>query len=247
MNAFTLKLIALFFMLLEHAGRYLPELFPEHFPLYFEYLGRIVAPIFFFLSVESFFKTRDKKRYIVRLYTWAGIMLLGNLLVGQLIKTIIQPQTYFFNPGQNIFLSIAFGISMVASFEMARNANHEDKKKLWGGYSLAFLFMILSLVSESSYNGLLMYLVFYFFYDKKPILYYAYAGISLFFLLWGLNNIKYFWVFEFQWMMITALPLIILYNGERGRYGLKYLFYAIYPLHIWILYSLGYLLRLNGS
>jgi len=45
--------------------------------------------------------------------------------------------------------------------------------------------------------------------------------------------------------MIAALPFIILYNGERGRYSLKYLFYVFYPLHIWILYIVKYAIGLN--
>lgn len=41
-----------------------------------------------------------------------------------------------------------------------------------------------------------------------------------------------------QWMMIGALPFILMYNGEKGK-GLKYLFYIFYPLHIIVLYFIG--------
>lgn len=234
LNAFHLKVISLVLMLVEHIGRYLPELFPQHYPLYFEYAGRLVAPIFIFLAVESFHKTGNRRKYILRLFTWALGMQIGNIIISQFVKIAFQPEA-FFPIGQNIFLSLAVGVSMITAWDWART---QQGKKKFAGWVLAGLLAFASLLTEASYNGLLMFIVFYAFYGKKPGLYFAYSALSIFYVVWGLNNAAYFWEFEFQWMMISALPLIALYNGERGRYSLKYLFYAIYPLHIWILYLL---------
>lgn len=241
LNGFQLKVIALILMFGEHFGRYLGELLPTRFPLYLEYTGRIVAPIFFFLAVESYFKTSNRRRYIIRLFVWATIMQVGNFIISRIVQTTLQPEN-FFPVAQNIFLSIAVGVSMIAAIEWGRSQNGFKK---WSGFALAGFLAFACLLTESSYNGLAMLVVFYFFYDKKPALYFAYAGLSILFLLWGLTNIDYFWEFEFQWMMIAALPFIILYNGERGQYSLKYLFYAFYPLHIWILYFIRYSIGLN--
>lgn len=41
--------------------------------------------------------------------------------------------------------------------------------------------------------------------------------------------------YNFQCFMILALPLILLYNGERGK-GHKRFFYVYYPAHIYLLY-----------
>lgn len=37
-----------------------------------------------------------------------------------------------------------------------------------------------------------------------------------------------------QWKMVLALPLMLLYNGQRGRSG-KYFFYFYYPLHRYLI------------
>lgn len=37
--------------------------------------------------------------------------------------------------------------------------------------------------------------------------------------------------FNYQWMMIAALPFMLLYDGRRGR-PVKWLFYWFYPLHL---------------
>lgn len=43
---------------------------------------------------------------------------------------------------------------------------------------------------------------------------------------------------HFQCFMIFALPLLLLYNGKRGK-GLKRFFYVYYPAHILILYLIA--------
>ena len=48
---------------------------------------------------------------------------------------------------------------------------------------------------------------------------------------------------NYQWMMIFALPFMLLYNKRRGR-NVKWFFYAFYPSHIVILYCIGQAMRL---
>ena len=43
---------------------------------------------------------------------------------------------------------------------------------------------------------------------------------------------------QYQWIMIFALPLILLYNHQRGR-KCKYFFYIFYPVHITLLWLLA--------
>lgn len=43
---------------------------------------------------------------------------------------------------------------------------------------------------------------------------------------------------NYQWMMIFALPFILLYNKQKGK-SFKYFFYIFYPAHIIILWSIS--------
>ena len=45
----------------------------------------------------------------------------------------------------------------------------------------------------------------------------------------------------YQWMEIFAIPLMLCYNGERGR-GCQKLFYVFYPAHVYVLYALSWAL-----
>ena len=43
--------------------------------------------------------------------------------------------------------------------------------------------------------------------------------------------------------LFIALLLLALYNGTRGRYKLKYLFYIFYPVHLALIYLAALLLQ----
>ena len=41
---------------------------------------------------------------------------------------------------------------------------------------------------------------------------------------------------------LLAIPLLCLYNGQRGKFNLKWLFYIFYPTHILLIYLISLLL-----
>ena len=47
---------------------------------------------------------------------------------------------------------------------------------------------------------------------------------------------------RYQWMMLLVIPFFFLYNGKKGK-NLKWFYYLFYPLHIWLLYALGRMMR----
>ena len=45
-----------------------------------------------------------------------------------------------------------------------------------------------------------------------------------------------------QWFSLLTLPLLALYNGQRGKRQMKYFFYVYYPLHLAVIYGISLLI-----
>ena len=70
-TTFTLKMIALVCMLIDHIGAYIPDT-----PVQLRWIGRIAAPIFIFCFCEGIDHTSNEKKYLLRLYAGSLLMAL---------------------------------------------------------------------------------------------------------------------------------------------------------------------------
>lgn len=225
-NGFQVKMIMAVLMLLDHIAQFIPNT-----PIWFHYLGRIVAPIFFFTLVEGFIHTSNRQKYMKRLFLWGFIMYGGSRLLefalpyGQIIPN-------------NIFLSLASCFALLYIIDI--NQKVEDKKDKFKLNIYAIIIGFLSLFTEASFLGIGMVLIFYYFRENKVALSISYIILSSIFILGDFSYENVFLI-SYQWMMVFSLPFMLMYNGERGR-SLKYFFYVFYPVHIWTLYIIGYFL-----
>lgn len=220
-NGFTLKMIMVVFMFFDHIAQFIPNS-----PYWLHWLGRLVAPIFFFLLTEGYVHTRDSIAYMKRLFTWSAIMFFGNAVIWLLFRR----EFFIIN---NIFFSMALGIALLINLE-------KDNKNNF----IIFIILFLSAFAEGSIMTTAMVLIFHYLKKDKIKMSFAYIAISAIFLQGGFTYENLF-VQNPQWMMVFALPLILMYNGKRGP-NIKYFFYIFYPLHIWILYIIGYFMdKLN--
>ncbi|MGE7883703.1 TraX family protein [Bacillus sp. NPDC094077] len=230
LNAFQLKIFAMILMVIDHVYTYIPGM-----PIWMHHLGRIVSPIFFYFIVEGFFYTRNRTKYATRVFMWAAIMFAGSALI----------QYMFPREGglhNNIFLSLGFGIVLLCAIDYTKRT-----KNYLIGIPAVMIATALGMFTEASFMGVAMTLIFYFFKERKMWLIITYVLLSLLEVptllmagelftdmgLFGFNN---------QGLMIFALPFFFLYNGERGLNNTftKYMFYIFYPVHLWIIYTIGY-------
>lgn len=261
MSSFGLKLTALILMLLDHIYRFLS--FTGEIPLWFAWLGRLSAPLFFFCMVQGMIYTQDRKKYLLRMYLFAVLMSVGNYA----IQAFFTGAPYEIH--NNIFTTLLLGgIIIVCLDEMAKD-RHKGQL-LWMyfiGIELAAFFIgdalarsaktlpaeILGMLIPTPFTAeggiwwVMMAPILYYFRFSKRNMAIAYGVLSLIISLPGgiqLYTMGYsvwesFFRYGYQWMMLLALPIMLFYNGKKGKISLKYLFYLFYPLHVWILYIIS--------
>lgn len=231
MSSFTLKIIAIIFMAMDHIYTYFNQA-GANIPIWFGYIGKLAAPIFFYLVVEGFFHTRSKKKYTQRVFLMGLIMIVVDILL---------------KIHNNIFLSIGCSLVMLIGIDNAKNSEKGLSESI-KGVLLAVLFGILGLFTEASIFGVTMVLIFYFFREKKILMTIIYVFISLFGIVGviGTDFIEAIFIWDYQWMMVFAIIPILMYNGKLGVNNkfVKWMFYWFYPIHLIVIVLLS---RLIGN
>ena len=220
LSGFTLKIVALITMIIDHTGA---VLFPEIEE--FRIIGRIAFPIYVFLVVEGVFHTSNIKRYLIRLLVFAAISEIPfNLMVSNSIFNI-----HF----QNVFFTLAIGVAMMWAMNVIAE---KYMNPMLSTFCLLIALVVawFAKVDYAAYGIALMYLFYCYRYQRII----ACVGMAVASVVFG----------GIQWLAILSIPFILLYNGERGRVylsgkWLKYTFYGLYPIHIMVLVLIRMILK----
>lgn len=213
-----------------------------------------VAPIFLYLLVEGFFKTSNRKLYLRRFLMGTGIMFVINIVRNVLIKSYFHPITgevdiFQLINGYNIFLTLSLFFILFLLFEKWKSSQGIRRwiQLLWIGVTLFLL-----LFSEGGIYLLPFGLAFYFFKNDKKKSSIVILIISALLLVKGIlgyegmkdiyPSLYHYLTFDSQFMMVTTIFLIALYNGQRGGRNIpfeKQLFYLFYPIHLIVIYCIS--------
>lgn len=216
-----LKLIALLLMVLDHI--YLYFSYTGLIPIWFTYLGRLSLPLFLFCLAEGFHYTRDRRKYILRLFGFYLIMEISRQL---LMSALPRPDGILIV--NNIFGTMFLIASAI--YYIDQLSAHRKNIIYVFLYSVLLLAMApLTLFVEGGWFCVLLGIMLY--YTRANRLGQAVDYIVLSLLVWAAQA-------SHQWLMVFAAPIFMLYNGEKGK-GYKYMFYIFYPVHVWILYALS--------
>lgn len=216
----ALKIIAMVSMLIDHVGLIL---FPQQ--QIFRIVGRIAFPIFAYMIGEGCFYTRNRKKYFLM------IALLG--VFCQAVSTLSTRSLY-----QNILITFSLSIAVIFSID-----NFREKKNL-PSFILAaftvtgviFISYVAPVIFESSGfkvdYGIWGVLIPVFVYYSPT------KALKIFFMTLILV-IRIFLVSNLQLFALPAIPFLMLYNGERGKLNMKYIFYVFYPAHLAVLHLIN--------
>ena len=171
-------------------------------------IGRLAFPIYCFLLVEGFLHTRDRKRYAIRLLVFA--------VISEIPWNLEHAGTILY-AGQNVFFTLFIGLMGIWCLDCI-----EEKPLQMGGGLVVLYFAALFLKVDYGVTGYGFILMMYLLRNRRLIQ--AVLGSC---------------ILSSTWAAGLAFIPINLYNGERGYIKskiLKYAFYAIYPIHLLLLY-----------
>ena len=223
LNGNHLKLIAAFTMLLDHAGILL---FPRVRLL--RILGRLAYPIYAYMIAEGCRYTRNKLRYF--------LMVFGLGAACQSVYYFFSGDTYL-----NILLTFSLSILLIYALQASYLAKTWQKQALWSILFCAGFLAVYGLnrilTIDYGFWGVMTPVLVAFSLgkgktgSKLPVLMML-AGLVLLAAEYGGT----------QYYALLSLPLLLLYNGQRGKANLKYFFYIFYPVHLAVLQGIAMLL-----
>jgi hypothetical protein len=269
LNVYQIKILALVFMTIDHIAVYLGgiPLIGSAYEL-LRVLGRISAPLFLFAVVQGLRHTKNRRKYIFRLYLASVAVQIGNIM----LERFMPNTAYSLGNILPLFVYTALFITLIESLTI-HFKNKEYIKSFRTMLIIAIPFVTThidwSLVLEKQWDILLVTRViapplhgleYSLLFVLLGILWYFANSKAITCILLGILSIAGYavdanfiihlsgllpWTINFwelflhtQWCMILAIPFILLYNNEKGR-GSKYFFYVYYPLHQYLLYILA--------
>ena len=220
----ALKIIALICMTLDHVGA---QLLPE--VIWLRIVGRIAFPIFAYMIAEGARHTRKRARYLGTLAVMAVLF--------QIVFFFVSRMLYM-----SIFFTFTLSVCLIVLFDYALKSRTplSYAAALGGLFSVYFICNHLPHLLERYYFfidyffiGVLIPVALYYLKERWQKLL-AMALMLCLLAVWSAVTL--------QWWGLLALIPLSLYNGKRGKYKMKYLFYVYYPLHLVVIFFISQLL-----
>ncbi len=220
MSAFTIKIIAILLMIVDHVGAFL---FPQ--ALLLRGIGRLSFPLFAWLIANGARHTKNINLYLGRLYIFA--------LISQIPYVLAHTSANITSPGFNVLFTLFLGLVAIKFVK-------ENGSKFAQAWVIIFCALAAQLIwSDYGLLGVLSIVFFYLFFDNFKLL--LISQIIVYFVIWFLLiGMKVFClnqVTALEPLALLSLVFVYSYNHKPGPRA-KYLFYVFYPLQFVVFYLL---------
>ena len=227
-----LKIIALVFMFIDHAGKMLFPGIPE-----MRMLGRIAFPVYVWCMVVGFHYTRSVPKYLLR------VLAVG--LISQPLYNIALNHTW---QQPNVFLTLFLGLCALWGIREKKYLS-----QIWAPAAALMLAIILK--ADYGWKGVLLFILLYAVQDSRP----GIAAVMVaFFMFWGtfygltkslfgipidLNALPEFLstllspFLRLEVYALLSLPLILIPFRNDLKIP-RWVGYVLYPAHLVLLYAL---------
>lgn len=222
-NSNYLKLIAIIAMTIDHfTWLIFPGCQKVWYVMILHIIGRLTAPIMWYFIVEGYNHTRNLKKYIIRLFSFAIVSHFAYCLA---FGIPFIPNSIF--NATSVMWSLAWAVVLLAILDNKKINDTVKRLLMIGIFLITFpsdwsCIAVFAIVFMNEFKGnfkkqmlmmmigTLMYSIVYFIFLDK-----VYGLLQLF--------------------TCISIPVLYLYNGERGKVNLKYMFYIYYPAHLIII------------
>lgn len=273
-TAYQLKVIALLAMTIYHLATYGSEIpILDTYRSKLEMVGCFAAPLFLFTVTESVRYTSNRKKYLLRLYlgavgvglfvTVTNIMFensIGRFINNNILFTYLYTAIYIILI-EEIFIAVkckkvdrlllcVVGIFATCIVHFLYQFLEKNVITSLQARDLVESFIVSPLYVDYSIAFVILGVLIYFSKNK----YWKASVLLCFSVLCG--NTQIIESFSFipfisyymgpaQRYMIFAIPFILLYSGDKGK-DQKWLFYAYYPIHRYVISIVVYIFQHFG-
>ena len=234
-----LHILGMVIMLMDHAW---VTIAPSH--NWLTWVGRIAFPIFAFLTAEGYFRTKNFKSYLGRMFLFA--------LLAEIPFNLMNTggSSFFYPLHQNVLFTFIIALLMMRCIDKMREkfSNKAALIMFASGALLLVGYLLGAFLFVDYYGaGVVTVLVFYFFHERKwwafllqaVCLYYInvemLAGLYV-----PVELLGHSFELHQQLLALLALVPIWLYNGRKGNDSILFRFgcYFFYPAHMLLLVAL---------
>ncbi len=220
MNTFTIKIIAILAMAIDHIGVFI---FPQ--AVFLRALGRLSFPLFAWMIANGAKHTKDINAYLKRLFIFS--------LLSQIPYTIAFRSIDVSFAQLNIVFTLFLGL---LGIKVIRDGKSNLVKII-----AVLVYSATAQLIDSDYGmlGVLSIISFYIYFEDIKMMLLSQSAIyfGLLPILVLTKQVAFSMVSIIQPFALISLFFVAFYNGKPGP-RVKYLFYVFYPLQYVIFYLL---------